>query len=312
MSGLTDVTFFGSNERAYNFPEPEKLSTLTHISFSNFIHHESLDLWCLKCVRRWKEFAQMVSSRFAPSLVPNLTHLTLNECSFIDWPDLQEMSQITHLTINNCEFSKWPDLEKMPKLTNLVVSGGEFPEWPNLCKLKGLTSLHVCPLYSCPSSGSMVCGGKKGFTFPNVEGLPQLRELLVRGHGLISMKIGRLPQLRELCVVGSELSGQIDFSTLPNVTDLWMAGDRFSEGIGSGIGHLKNLERLHVDGTLLAIPETWKELKRLETLDVSCTGITQLPKCIEKLTLKELRLSGRLKNSPSLRFVNQGANVIFG
>jgi Leucine-rich repeat (LRR) protein len=91
-----------------------------------------------------------------------------------------------------------------------------------------------------------------------------------------------------------------------------VTGDLFPEDIGSGIGSLMNLERLNVGGILFALPEKWEELKNLKMLDVANARVTQLPEWIGALTLNKLRLNRRLENSPSLRFVNQGTNVLFG
>ncbi|XP_056174738.1 disease resistance protein L6-like [Syzygium oleosum] len=164
--------------------------------------------------------------------------------------------------------------------------------WGGWTQLKVATRLKVLDLSWCSELS----------TTPDLSGYLSLEILNLKGcESLlrIDRSIGHLRRLKHLRLGGCAKLQALpdDLGSLKALTELLIENHDFCESISqvpSSIGELVNLERLVIVGAieLMMLPDSIGMLKRLAELDISETGIVELPKTIVNLeSLKVLKMN---------------------
>jgi len=283
---------------------PKEIGCLTHMLDLRLFNNNLLDLPLEVGLMRYLP-AFRISINQLPKLTEGIAGLESVADLLIADNFLEELpkeigmlTSITRLRATNNRLEKLPDeLSQLHNMTELAVSDNRLKNLPALGYLTALRNLQVAnnPLASPPDE--IVRKGTFAMVnylklLQDAEGAPM--ETILRGPSAVDafhelIKKGAAEGHMSL---RSRLLVQLPFQVLehPSLTELDIEGNVI-ETLPSDIGTLTALTKLHMSyNQILSVPESIKKMRFLKVLELKYNRLTEFPPSICSLLLETLEL----------------------
>jgi len=207
----------------------------------------------------------------------NLQEISFYNCYLKEIPKgLFQLKELIILNLRNNSFSKIPnEIKTLNKLEWLNLSSNPLGTIPHA--LTALDSLNYLDLFLCRIK-----------EVPKyISEFTHLKELRLDGNDIPNLDNIHFPNLTYLSLDNMKLTKiATSITNISSLTYLKLSSNDIKE-IPTGIGNLKNLKVLLISGykgKVKALPVTFKNLTKLEKLDLSSNQFTEIPKEVFTLT----------------------------